>query len=432
MLPFDRPRRAARTTPHRPVPTPLGRTRRRAARPDLPVRRASILSALDPTARLPARARPRGLPPLHHAGADRRRRGPGEDGGGRGDRAGGGGKEGNGQSPGDRACRVADAMEGGAGLAAGSAVDRRARRVAANDHSRTAPGREPLVDSGHLPGVHRLRQTAGGARPPGIGALGSPRRGRGTWRDARHRPARCSRCARLPGLNRRLAVRHAAFRRAEPVRRPLPHRERRGTLTARLLPPDACRHRCGAGPCPQPRVRGASNRKRAPDAPAARTLHVAVVGSGAARQREPGAAGHGLSETRALQRRRSGRLAGPAAVLDGLPAARRSTALAATRKRRHRRGGRRGRRQRARRQRASTIPSASGRFSSSVSRPPRPHPSPKAKQRDSFVSFPGSTPPPSFFPNTAIRRCGCAPGLRPWVARSCCCTVASPRTSAPS
>ena len=73
---------------------------------------------------------------------------------------------------------------------------------------------------------------------------------------------------------------------------------------------------------------------------------------------------------------------------------------------RHRRSGRRGRRQRAQRERASTIPPASGRCSSSVSRAAEASSSPKARQRGSSGSFPGSTQPAIVFSeyrDTAVR-----------------------------
>ena len=153
---------------------------------------------------------------------------------------------------------------------------------------------------------------------------------------------------------------------------------------------------------------------------------------GAARQREPGAAGHGLSQTRPLQRRRAGRLPGPAAGLDGLPAARRNAAAGC-----HSISGDSKTRRQTRTptacsaERASTMPPASGRLSSSVSRAAEASSGSESKTARllrllSRLSLPGHR----FFRiprhGGAVARADCGDGP----PGACCCTAASPRTSA--
>ena len=250
--------------------------------------------------------------------------------------------------------------------------------------------------------------------PAGIGALGSPRRGRGTWRDAQ---------APAGSLQ---SMRSAAGPRSSSCCPPRRIQESR-TSSTRSAASAAARaiHRssASAGRVPTSNVAQGPVRsrvfavpptdERAPDAPAARTLHVAVVGS------RRGAA----TRTRRCWPRSFGNARSPAPALWPSPWSGGCPRWPPCRTSKRSPGCRSKATTSTRRQtrtptacsaeRASTIPSASGRLSSSVSRPPRPHPPPKAKQRDSSVSFPGSTPPPSSFPSTAIRRCGCATGLRP-------------------
>ena len=303
-------------------------------------------------------------------------------------------------------------MEGGAGVAPGSRVDRRARHVAANDHSRAAPGRESLVDSRHLPGVHRLREAAGGARPRSNRCAGIS----SSW--TRH-------MARRPGpAGSRQSMRSAAGPRRWSC---CPPRRILGTRTSSM--PSA---RIGSGAGHSPLV--CFRRTRAdvdvaqspvrsrvftvPPTEDERQMHrqleryTSLLWASARR----GEANPALLAT--VFRKRALSSAGALAV----SLVRRLASMASLPQVETqpwlplgsddiRRGGRRGRRQRDRRKGPRTIPSASGRLSSSVSMPPRPHPPPKAKQRYSSVSFPGSTPPPSCFPSTAIRRCGCALAL---------------------
>ena len=139
------------------------------------------------------------------------------------------------------------------------------------ERSLASLGRESLVHSRCLRLVGRFREAAGGARSAGIGALGSARRRRGARRNTRHWPARRSRRPGCPRINRRLAVRDAAFGRPNQFDA-LCRISVATPFTARLFPPDARRRGCGAGPGPQQGDGGAADRSRARNAPAARTV----------------------------------------------------------------------------------------------------------------------------------------------------------------
>ena len=202
-------------------------------------------------------------------------------------------------------------------------------------HSRragTARQLQPVVGTGHIRGLARLRETPGSVAAPRRSCLGPRRRGRGARRCAAHGSTGRSRCPGPPIASRRSPDGNPTRGRPRTVRCPVPDRRtgRRRSVDAGLSKDSPESGRRAAAP--QPASPGSAVRSRTADARPARSLYASDLARVCEPRRRGCKAGHDCpAEARAFKCRIAPRFHSPESgdAARSRPARRGATSLAA-------------------------------------------------------------------------------------------------------